>query len=83
MVLLDVVLGLGAHEDPAASVAAALADAPADRPVLVASVCGADGDPQGLHRQIRTLEEAGAVVMPSNADASALAARVIQRLGIC
>ena len=46
---------------------------------VVASVCGTDGDPQGLEGQERTLREAGAVVFPSNVQATAFAREIIQR----
>ena len=70
VVLLDVVLGYGAHPDPAAELAPVIADL--DRHVIVA-LCGAAGDPQGLDEQRATLEEAGAVVTRSNAHAARLA----------
>jgi FdrA protein len=80
VVLLDVVLGLGAHPDPAAEVARCLHRAPRQRPCVIVSVCGTDADPQGHARQVACLHEAGAVVAPCNADAAALAAAVIRRL---
>jgi len=40
----------------------------------VASVCGTDGDPQGLDGQVARLEAEGAVVMPSSAQAARFAA---------
>jgi FdrA protein len=73
VVLLDVVLGLGAHPDPAREVAGVLAGAPADRPHLVASVTGTEADPQVRSRQIATLIGAGVRLAPSNAGAAALA----------
>jgi FdrA protein len=73
VVLLDVVLGLGAHPDPAREVAGVLAGAPADRPHLVASVTGTEADPQVRSRQIATLSGAGVRLAPSNAGAAALA----------
>jgi FdrA protein len=73
VILLDVVLGLGAHPDPARAVAAVLAGAPADRPHLVASVTGTEADPQVRSRQIATLTGAGVRLAPSNAAAAALA----------
>jgi len=76
VVLLDVVLGHGAHPDPARAVADAMRAAPAGRPCVIASVCGTAADPQGYERQARTLREAGVVVARSNADAAALAAAV-------
>jgi FdrA protein len=70
VVLLDVVLGFGAHPDPAGELAPAI-DA-VDKHVIVA-LCGAAGDPQGLDAQRERLEAAGAVVVRSNALAARLA----------
>ena len=79
VVLLDVVLGLGAHPDPARPVCDAVRDAGRDRPSVVASVCGTGDDPQDGRRQAAMLRDAGAAVAPSNADAAALAAAVLRR----
>jgi FdrA protein len=70
VVLLDVVLGYGAHPDPAEELAPAIAAA--DAQVIVA-LCGAARDPQDLEAQRRRLEEAGAVVTRSNAHAARMA----------
>ena len=54
MILFDVVLGYGAHPDPAPELAEALEQARAlataggRQLALVGSVCGTAGDPQGL-----------------------------------
>jgi FdrA protein len=77
VVLLDVVLGLGAHEDPSASVLGALERHRGPRPVVVASVLGTRDDPQGLQRQIDRLRAAGVEVWPSNAQAVRFAALVV------
>jgi FdrA protein len=74
--LVDVVLGHGAHPDPAAELATAIAEALALRssPLsVIVSLCGTAGDPQGLGRQRAQLESAGAVVARSNAHAARLA----------
>jgi succinyl-CoA synthetase alpha subunit len=76
VVLLDVVLGHGAHADPARAVADAVRAAGADRPCVIASVCGTAADPQRRDDQVRALEHAGVVVAESNAAAAALAAAV-------
>ena len=68
--LLDVVLGYGAHPDPAGELAPAIEGL--DQHVIVA-LCGAAGDPQGLDAQREQLEAAGAVVTRSNAHAARLA----------
>jgi FdrA protein len=70
VVLLDVVLGYGAHPDPAGELAPVIEGL--DKHVIVALV-GADGDPQGLDAQRERLEAAGAVVVRGNARAAALA----------
>jgi FdrA protein len=78
VVLLDVVLGYGAHHDPAAAIVETMASAPAERPIVVASLCGTDGDKQGYHPQRARLETAGVIVAASNADAAAQAAAIIR-----
>ena len=65
LVYLDVVLGRGAHPDPASELAPALAGRPA-----VVVLVGTDGDPQGLERQHAAFEAAGAAVYTSNARAA-------------
>lgn len=73
VVILDVVIGFGAHHDPAGHIAAVLDGAPAERPRIVASVTGTEADPQVRSRQVATLEAAGVLVAPSNAQAAELA----------
>ncbi|HVG64858.1 MAG TPA: protein FdrA, partial [Actinomycetota bacterium] len=76
VVLLDVVLGHGAHPDPAGELAPLVERALADRRgrlSVVVSLCGAAGDPQGLDAQAATLRAAGALVTRSSAQAARLA----------
>jgi FdrA protein len=76
VVLLDVVLGYGAHPDPAGELAPLVRDALAERagPLsVVVSLCGAAGDPQGLDGQAAALRAAGALVTRSAAQAARLA----------
>jgi FdrA protein len=72
VLLLDVVLGHGAHPDPAADLAAAVRAARLTRPELtvVISLIGTVDDPQDLYRQADTLSAAGADVFGSNARAA-------------
>ena len=75
-ILVDLVLGHGAHADPAAPLAAAITAGRAGRDApltVVASLCGTRNDPQDLAHQRAQLEEAGAVVARSNAHAARLA----------
>ena len=87
MLLLDVVLGYGANADPAGELAPALADAARTarddgrQLALVVSLCGTDGDQQGLARQAEALAAAGAVVHRSNADAARVAAALTEVRG--
>jgi succinyl-CoA synthetase alpha subunit len=81
VILLDIVLGHGAHPDPAGELRAAIEAARARGVMVIASVCGTDADAQGLSRQAETLRRAGALVMPSNAQAARLASLVAARAG--
>jgi hypothetical protein len=77
VILADCVIGYGAHENPAASLAEAALRATAAaltagrKPaVIVASVTGTEEDPQNLDHQRKILEDAGVIVAPSNAAAA-------------
>jgi len=74
VVLLDVVIGYGAHADPAGLVAAEMQRARRSGALVIASVTGTEDDPQGYGRQVASLRAAGALVAGSNAEAAALAA---------
>jgi FdrA protein len=85
VIMLDVVLGYGAHPDPAAELGPAVQKAlalaretAARQPLVIASVTGTEQDPQCLSRQVQQLEQAGVVVCDSNAEAARLAAAVIK-----
>lgn len=83
VILLDVVLGYGAHPDPAGALVPAIegatkAAAKGKRGLaFVASVCGTPADPQGLERQETRLAAAGVLLAPSNAQAARLAASLV------
>jgi len=72
VLLLDVVLGYGAHPDPASELAPAIAEARSRAQAggrhleVVAVVVGTDEDPQDREAQIQQLREAGARVEGSN-----------------
>jgi FdrA protein len=79
VVQLDVVLGHGAHPDPAAELAPAIAAARASGQVsVVVSLIGAASDPQDLGRQAAALQAAGANVFASNAAAARFACGLIE-----
>lgn len=80
VVLFDVVLGFGAAIDPAGDLVRALKEVEQDSDgeiVLLTSVCGTDLDPQGLDGQVKTLEDAGVTVYPSNAAATRAALQAV------
>lgn len=80
VVLLDVVLGYGAHPDPAGELVSALAELMADGgPQVVAYVLGSDADPQGYGRQRAKLEDIGCIVTETAARAAYTAAAIAGR----
>lgn len=84
IVLLDLVLGYGAHDNPVESIATAIAqvedNGKADKPVVIASICGTENDPQDYHQQKEILLNAGVIICDSNSDAAELAAAVVKAI---
>ncbi len=74
VLLFDVVLGYGAHPDPAGVLVQALKGA---SKLAIASVTGTEQDPQRWSIQVAALRAAGVHVAPSNAHAAILAAAVV------
>jgi FdrA protein len=81
--MLDVVLGYGAHPDPASELGVAVEEAKTltrgeGRELLVvASVTGTEEDPQCLSRTTSTLERAGVIVCGSNSAAARFTALLV------
>jgi FdrA protein len=72
-IVLDVILGFGAHPDPAGDLASIISGAQQRRPTdltIAVALCGARGDPQGVGAQARRLAEAGAFVTRNSAQAA-------------
>ncbi len=86
VILVDVVLGFGSYKDPAGAVADSVREIrqrlakQGKDVVVIASVCGTDLDSQDLNKSIATLEAAGIIVLPSNAQAVRLTDRILQRM---
>jgi FdrA protein len=86
VILLDVVLGYGAHPDPASELAPAIARARAAATehgrylAVVAVVVGTDEDPQDMGAQIQKLEAAGARVETSNETAVRYVGQLLRAL---
>lgn len=83
VILLDVVLGYGAHPDPASELAPAiqkgraLAAAEGREIACVASVTGTEADPQCRSRTVSALQAAGITVCESNAAAARLVGNLL------
>jgi FdrA protein len=76
VILLDVVLGFGAHPDPAGHLASVLTRG-RHGSLILASITGTDRDPQPRSEQVSKLAEAGVIVADSNADAAMMALTAI------
>lgn len=82
VVLLDIVLGYGSHLNPTSELVPVIVKAKAAAPniAIVCSVTGTDKDPQNRTVVISELENAGVIVMPSNAAASIFSGLIIKNL---
>ncbi|UCE31884.1 MAG: acyl-CoA synthetase FdrA [Burkholderiales bacterium] len=84
VLLVDLVIGQGAHENPAPALAAAANEAKrrAERDgrsvAVLAYVLGTAGDPQDLEAQTEHLRAAGIHLFPTNADAARFAAMLTE-----
>jgi succinyl-CoA synthetase alpha subunit len=84
IVLLDVVIGYGSHENPAGEVAHAIQTLKtqlSNHIIYVASITGTNKDPQGMDASKAQLEGEGVIVMPSNAQAVRLVGRLMAEMG--
>ena len=81
VVLMDMVIGYGSHEDQAGELLRALEKAQirnagaAHSAIIVVSVCGTDADSPSRKDQAARLENAGIIVCGSNAQAAVFAAQ--------
>jgi FdrA protein len=83
VIQMDIVLGYGAHHDPAEELGPAIDQAHrtaqelGNHLIVLLSITGTEADPQDVNRQKSVFEENGAIVLTSNASASHLAALII------
>lgn len=77
LILLDVVLGEGAHPDPASELAPVIAEIRANRPELdvVVMLIGTEADPQNVEAQMQRLLTADAIVLRNPTHAIGYVAR--------
>ncbi|MBN2407560.1 MAG: acyl-CoA synthetase FdrA [Elusimicrobia bacterium] len=76
-ILFDIVLGYGANADPAQAMRGTLESIKGEK-IMIASVCGTNRDIQDYSKQVKTLEDCGVIVLPTNAQAARFAARIIK-----
>jgi FdrA protein len=87
VILLDVVLGYGAHPDPAGELAPAIAkvckqaESEGRHLEVVAVVTGTDEDPQDMNLQVKQLEQVGVKVFTSNDAAARYSGQLVTKLG--
>lgn len=84
LILLDVVIGWGAHADPAQELAKAISQAKAIAKrggrhlAVLGFVCGTESDPQVLSKQEDQLRAVGMVLAPNSASAAWLAGQWVR-----
>jgi hypothetical protein len=81
IVLFDCVLGYGSHEDPASTIVKSITQAKSKNPnaIFIGSVCGTDKDIQNRTVQENLLKKAGAIILPTNAQAAKLASILVKK----
>ena len=88
VIIMDVVIGYGAHMDPASELGPAVQEAKSKAKaegrelIVIVSVTGTELDPQGLTKQAKALEKYGIIVCPSNAAASRLAGMIVEQKAV-
>jgi len=82
IIYFDLVLGYGAHPDPLSEILPVLKEARKIAPDIcfVCPVIGTEKDPQNRENIIKVLEENNIIVMPTNASASELVKKIIQKI---
>ncbi|MGB9839902.1 acyl-CoA synthetase FdrA [Thermovenabulum sp.] len=84
VILLDVVLGYGAHKDPSSELVPAIQKAreialkKGNNIIFVISLCGTYEDPQDYRKQKEELERAGAIVTTTNKRAVEIAMSIVE-----
>ncbi len=78
-VLLDVVIGDGAHADPASVLAPVAGEVVDSGAQVVVYVCGTEKDPQGFQKQKKAFEEVGCIVTETAARAALAACALVLR----
>lgn len=86
IILMDFVLGFGSNDDPAGEMLPYIIEAKKNMESrgkylsVIGYICGTEGDPQNYRQQCEKLENAGVILMPSNAQAVRLCEKLLKRI---
>ena len=76
-ILLDIVIGYNANIDPASTIKDVVEEVQRDGLEIIATICGTEGDIQGLESQRNALEDMGVKVFRSNRQATEYALSLV------
>ncbi len=85
VIILDLVIGYGAHPDPATALGQVIRgiirenESKGHPLIFVASVTGTTDDPQNLEKSQQVMQDAGVLICNSNAQAARLAALLVEK----
>ncbi len=87
VIMLDIVLGYGSNMDPLSEIVPTLKEAQKiakkdNRHIpIICYVTGTDSDPQNRSKVVAGLEKVGAIIQPSNVQATRLALEIVKEVG--
>lgn len=84
IIMVDVVLGHGSHPDMARALVEAIEEGQkkaSHNPLVLATLCGTEDDPQEFNEQKEKLEQAGVYVFPSNVSMIRFAQQCLKKDG--
>lgn len=86
VILMDFVIGYGSNMDPAGEMLPQIIEAKKNMEhkgkylSVIGYICGTEKDPQSYNEQAQKLKEAGVILMPSNAQAVRLTAKLLNKI---
>ncbi|MFL0267528.1 acyl-CoA synthetase FdrA [Candidatus Clostridium radicumherbarum] len=86
VILMDFVIGYGSNMDPAGEMLPQIIEAKKSMEEkgkylsVIGYICGTEKDPQSYNEQAQKLKEAGVILMPSNAQAVRLTAKLLNKI---
>lgn len=86
VILMDFVIGYGSNMDPAGEMLPQIIEAKKSMEEkgkylsVIGYICGTEKDPQSYNEQAQKLKEAGVILMPSNAQAVRITAKLLNKI---